>query len=144
MIKMGTKWQKGYEMACVRIDHHIIISYPVDLGTKWPKLVRNDLGTKWLLLGTKWPKGRYEMTKVGTKWPGYEMTGNLPVYEYDYRISVCNSEDRWSVCLHRCSVVPTHRNERHLSSVRRRDTKGACPSTFSSTAIELNLKKNDR
>ena len=74
------KWvrndQKGYEMTWVRIDHHIVISYPVELGTKWPKWVRNDLGTKWLLLGMKWPKRRYEMTKVGTKWPTYEMTGN--------------------------------------------------------------------
>ena len=69
MTKKGTKWR-------VRIDHHIVISYPVDLGTKWPKWVRNDLGTKWLLLGTKWPKSRYEMTKVGKKWPGYKMTGN--------------------------------------------------------------------
>ena len=72
------KWvrndQKGYEMAWVRIDHHVVILYPVELGTKWPNWVRNDLGTKWLLLGTKWPKRRYEMTKVGTKWPGYEMT----------------------------------------------------------------------
>ena len=80
---LGTKWpkwvrndQKRYEMIWVRIDYHIVISYPVDLGTKWPNWVRNDLGTKWLLLGTKWPKSRYEMTKVGTKWPGYEMTGN--------------------------------------------------------------------
>ena len=32
------------------------------------------LGTKWLLLGTKWPKSGYEMIKVGTKWLGYEMT----------------------------------------------------------------------
>ena len=78
---LDTKWpkwvrndQKGYEMTLVRIDHHIVISYPLDLGTKWPKWVRNDLGMKWLLLGMKWPKSRYEMTKVGTKWPGYEMT----------------------------------------------------------------------
>ena len=49
-------------MTSVRIDHLIVISYPVDLGTKW------------LLLGTKWPKSGYEMTKVGTKWPGFEMT----------------------------------------------------------------------
>ena len=68
--------KKGSKMTWVRIDQHIVISYPVYLGTKWPKWVRNDLGTKWLLLGTKWPKSRYEMTKVGTKWPGYEMTGN--------------------------------------------------------------------
>ena len=72
------KWvrndQKGYEMTWVRTDHHIVISYPVQLGTKWPKWVLNDLGTKWLLLGTKWPKSRNEMTKKGTKWPGYEMT----------------------------------------------------------------------
>ena len=68
--------QKGYKMTWVRIDHHIVISYPFELGTKWQKWVRNYLGTKWLLLGTKWPKSWYEMTKVGTKWPGYEMTGN--------------------------------------------------------------------
>ena len=78
---LGTKWpkwvridQKVYEMTWVRTDHHIVISYPTDLGTKWPKWVRNDLGTEWLLLGMKWPKRRYEMTKVDTKWPGCEMT----------------------------------------------------------------------
>ena len=74
--------QNGNEMTWVRIDHHIFISYPVDLGTKWPKWLRNDLGTKWSLLGTKWPKSRYEMIKVGTKWPGYEMTGNHLKYRY--------------------------------------------------------------
>ena len=91
---LGTKWpkwvrndQKGYEMTWVRIDHHIVISYPADLGTKWPKWVQNDLGTIWLLLGMKWPKGRYEMTKEGTKWPGYEMTGNLSVDQTLYKIS---------------------------------------------------------
>ena len=88
------KWvrndQKGYEMTWVRIDHHIVISYPVELGTKWPKWVRNDLGTKWLILGTKWPKSRCEMTKVGTKWPGYEMTGNHNKrVAYVQNISLC-------------------------------------------------------
>ena len=88
MTKMGTKWPKGYEMSWGRIDHHIVISYPVDLGTKWPIWVRNDLGTKRLLLGTKWPKSRYEMTNVGTKWPRYEMTGNpqdINIMWYFYR-----------------------------------------------------------
>ena len=36
--EMTKKWirndQKGYEMTWVRIDHHIVISYPDDLGTK--------------------------------------------------------------------------------------------------------------
>ena len=44
------------------------------IGTKWPKRVRNDLGTNWSPYShfvPSWP--RYEMTKMGTKWPGYEM-----------------------------------------------------------------------
>ena len=65
--------KKGYEMTWVRIDHHMVISHPVDLGTKWPNWVRNDLGTKWLLLGTKWPKVGMKWQKkvrndLGTKW----------------------------------------------------------------------------
>ena len=35
----------------------------------------------------------------------------LPVYEYDSQISVCNSEDGSSEYVHRCSVVPTCLNE---------------------------------
>ena len=31
----------------------------------WPRYEMTKLGTKWLLLGTKWPKSGYEMTK---KW----------------------------------------------------------------------------
>ena len=97
MPKMGTKWSKGYEMTWVRIDHHIVISYPVDLGTKWPKWVRNDLGTKWLLLDTKWPKSRYEMTKVGTKWPGYEMIWVRNDWQPKLTL---NPETKWTVVMH--------------------------------------------
>ena len=46
------------------------------MGTKWPNWVRNDQIEN---------KSGYEMTKMvqnnlGTKWPGYEMTG----YRYFY------------------------------------------------------------
>ena len=74
-------YQNGYEMTWVRIDQHIVILCPFGLGKRWPNWVRNDLGTKLLLLGTctNWPKqwvrndqSRYEMTWVrndlGTKW----------------------------------------------------------------------------
>ena len=58
MTKMGTKWL-CYELTSYS---HFVPSWPryemTKMGTKWP------LGTKWLLLGTKWPKSRYEMIWV--------------------------------------------------------------------------------
>ena len=46
----------------VRIDHRIVISYPVELGTKWPKWVRN--GCYWV----RNDQSRYEMTWVQNDW----------------------------------------------------------------------------
>ena len=59
---------------------HPSIHPSIFLGTKWPKWVWNDKAG-YEMTGTNWPPyshfvpswPRYETTKMGTKWPGYEM-----------------------------------------------------------------------
>ena len=75
-IKSKTLICHFYQNTSVRpfIHPFIFAGYEMTkMGTKWPKRVRNELGTNWPPYShfvPSWP--RYEMTHMGTKCPGYE------------------------------------------------------------------------